>query len=104
MSSSAADRPAPASPFDRLLRLFGDVQAGEGVTVLLMLSNIFLTLLCYSIIKVVRELLMLLVPFYSWFASRVDRRKLLIGVTLFFVVNIELFALAVAAHIPLVGV
>jgi hypothetical protein len=27
------------------------VQAGEGVTVLLMLSNIFLTLLCYSIIK-----------------------------------------------------
>ena len=125
MSSSAADRPAPASPFDRLLRLFGDVQAGEGVTVLLMLSNIFLTLLCYSIIKVVREplillgggaevrsyssagqavLLMLFVPFYSWFASRVDRRKLLIGVTLFFVVNIELFALAVAAHIPLVGV
>ena len=112
-----ADRP--------LLRLFGDVQAGEGVTVLLMLSNIFLTLLCYSIIKVVREplillgggaevrsyssagqalLLMLFVPFYSWFASKVDRRKLLIGVTLFFVVNIELFALAVAAHVPLVGV
>jgi len=126
MSSSELDRPAaPATPIDRLLRLFGDVQAGEGVTVLLMLSNIFLTLLCYSIIKVVREplillgggaevrsyssagqavLLMLFVPFYSWFASRVDRRKLLIGVTLFFVVNIELFALAVAAHVPLVGV
>ena len=125
MSSDAADRPAPASPIDRLLRLFGDVQSGEGVTVLLMLSNIFLTLLCYSIIKVVREplillgggaevrsyssagqalLLMLFVPFYSWFASRVDRRKLLIGVTLFFVINIELFALAVAAHVPLVGV
>jgi AAA family ATP:ADP antiporter len=126
MSSSPQDRPAaPASPIDRLLRLFGDVQAGEGVTVLLMLSNIFLTLLCYSIIKVVREplillgggaevrsyssagqalLLMLFVPFYSWFASRVDRPKLLIGVTLFFVVNIELFALAVAAHVPLVGV
>jgi ATP:ADP antiporter, AAA family len=126
MSSSAPDRPAgPASPIDRLLRLFGDVQTGEGVTVLLMLSNIFLTLLCYSIIKVVREpliilgggaevrsyssagqalLLMLFVPFYSWFASRVDRRRLLIGVTLFFVINIELFALAVAAHVPLVGV
>jgi AAA family ATP:ADP antiporter len=126
MSSSAPVRPAaPATPIDRLLRLFGDVQAGEGITVLLMLSNIFLTLLCYSIIKVVREpliilgggaevrsyssagqaaLLMLFVPFYSWFASRVDRRKLLIGVTLFFVLNIELFALAVAAHVPLVGV
>jgi ATP:ADP antiporter, AAA family len=125
MSSQLDGPAAPATPIDRLLRLFGDVQAGEGVTVLLMLSNIFLTLLCYSIIKVVREplillgggaevrsyssagqavLLMLFVPFYSWFASRVDRRRLLIGVTLFFVVNIELFALAVAAHVPLVGV
>ena len=41
--------------------------------------------------------LMAFVPFYSWFASRVDRVKLLVGITLFFVVNIELFALAVAA-------
>ena len=110
---------------DRLLSVFTEVRAGEGTTAVLMLLNIFLLLICYSIIKIVREplillgggaevrsyssagqavLLMLFVPFYSWFASRVDRRKLLIGVTLFFVVNIELFALAVAAHIPLVGV
>jgi AAA family ATP:ADP antiporter len=113
------------SPIDRLLGLFSEVRAGEGVTALLMLTNIFVTLVSYSIIKVVREplillgggaevrsysaggqalLLMLFVPFYSWFASRVDRRKLLIGITLFFALNIELFALAVAAHVPLVGV
>ena len=113
------------SPIERLLGLVSDVRAGEGVTVLLMLANIFLTLVAYSVIKVVREplillgggaevrsysaagqalLLMAFVPFYSWFASRVDRRKLLIGVTLFFAINIELFALAVAAHVRFVGV
>ncbi|HEY8233611.1 MAG TPA: translocase [Vicinamibacteria bacterium] len=112
-------------PIDRFLGLFSEVHAGEGMTALLMLTNIFVTLVSYSIIKVVREplillgggaevrsysaggqalLLMLFVPFYSWFASRVDRRKLLIGITLFFALNIELFALAVAAHVPLVGV
>jgi AAA family ATP:ADP antiporter len=110
---------------DRSLSLFADVHAGEGATVLLMLVNIFLLLLCYSIIKIVREPLILMgggaevrsyaaagqalvlmgfVPLYSWFASRVDRMKLLVGVSLFFVLNIELFALAVAARIPYVGV
>ena len=84
-----------------------------------MLVNIFLLLICYSVIKTVREPLILLgggaevrsyaaagqalllmgfVPLYSWFASRVDRVKLLVGVTLFFIVCIELFAAAVAAR------
>ena len=49
-------------------------------------------------------LLMGFVPLYSWFASRVDRARLLVGVTLFFVVCIELFASAVAARVPYVGV
>src|SRR6187399_42448 len=114
-----------ASALDRVLSLVADVRPGEGVTALLMLGNIFLLLVCYSIIKTVREPLILLgggaevrsytaagqavmlmgfVPLYSWFASRVDRVKLLIGVTLFFVVNIELFALAVSANVPYVGV
>jgi AAA family ATP:ADP antiporter len=48
--------------------------------------------------------LMGFIPVYSWFASRVDRVKLLVGITLFFLVNIELFALAVAAGMPYVGV
>jgi AAA family ATP:ADP antiporter len=110
---------------DRALRPFGEVHPGEGMTTLLMLVNIFLILVCYSVIKIVREPLILLgggaemrsyaaagqalllmgfVPFFSWFASRVDRLKLLVGVTLFFIVNIQLFALAVAADVPYVGI
>jgi AAA family ATP:ADP antiporter len=79
---------------DRLLSLFTEVRPGEGTTAVLMLFNIFLLLICYSIIKIVREplilmgggaevrsytaagqalVLMAFVPFYGWFASRVDR-------------------------------
>jgi ATP:ADP antiporter, AAA family len=110
---------------DRSLSLFTDVRAGEGATALLMLFNIFLLLICYSVIKTVREPLILLgggaevrsytaagqalvlmgfVPLYSWFASRVDRVRLLVGVTLFFIVCIELFAVSVSARVPYVGV
>jgi len=110
---------------DRVLSLFTEVRAGEGATALLMLANIFLLLVCYAVIKTVREplillgggaevrsyaaagqalLLMATVPLYGWFAARVDRAKLLVGVTLFFIVTIELFAAAVAAHVPYVGV
>src|SRR5689334_1392371 len=110
---------------DRALSLFTEVYAGEGATVALMLVNIFLLLICYSVIKTVREPLILLgggaevrsyaaagqallliafVPAYSRFASRVNRAKLLVGVTLFFVTCIELFALAVATRVPYVGV
>src|SRR5689334_24075832 len=113
------------SPIDRALSLFTDVRAGEGATVVLMMLNIFLLLICYSVIKTVREPLILLgggaevrsysaagqalllmgyVPLYSWFASRVDRVKLLVGITLAFTIMIELFSLAVAAGVPYVGV
>jgi AAA family ATP:ADP antiporter len=110
---------------DRALSVFTDVRAGEGATAVLMLLTVFLLLICYSVIKTAREPLILLgggaevrsytaagqalvlmgfVPLYSWFASRVDRIRLLVGVSLFFVVNIELFALAVATRVPYVGV
>jgi ATP:ADP antiporter, AAA family len=48
--------------------------------------------------------LMGFVPAYSWFASRVDRMKLVYGVTAFFVANIVLFALAVHAGVDHIGV
>jgi AAA family ATP:ADP antiporter len=48
--------------------------------------------------------LMGFVPAYSWFASRVDRMRLVFGVTGFFVANILLFALAVQAGVEHVGV
>src|SRR6188768_623699 len=84
----------------RALSLVTDVRAGEGATALLMLVNIFLLLVCYSIVKTVREPLILLgggaevrsyaaagqalalmafVPLYSAFAARVSRAKLLVG-------------------------
>src|SRR5262245_8454854 len=118
-------QPDTKSFLDQVLSLFADVRAGEGVTAVLMMANIFLLLICYSVIKTVREPLILLgggaevrsytaagqavalmgfVPLYSWFASRVDRAKLLVGVSLFFVLNIELFAAAAAAGVPFVGV
>src|SRR6188508_1990302 len=104
---------APKTVLDRSLSLFTDVRPGEGGTALLMLVNIFLLLVCYSVIKTIREplilmgggaevrsyaaagqalLLMGLVPLYSWFASRVDRVRLLVGVTLFFIACVEIFA------------
>jgi AAA family ATP:ADP antiporter len=48
-------------------------------------------------------LLMGYVPAYGWFASRVDRMKLVLGVTAFFVANILLFALAVSADVEHIG-
>jgi ATP:ADP antiporter, AAA family len=113
------------SRIDRALSLFTDIRDGEGALAVLMLVNIFLLLVCYSVIKTVREPLILLgggaelrsyaaagqavlligfVPLYSWLASRVDRTRLLVGVTLFFVACIELFAIAVTHRVPYVGV
>jgi AAA family ATP:ADP antiporter len=123
--TDAQSLPSGKSRLDRMLTPFADVRAGEGATALLMLTNIFLLLICYAVIKTVREplillgggaevrsyaaagqavLLMGLVPVYSWFASRVNRARLLVGVTLFFIVCIEIFAIAVAMRVPYVGV
>jgi AAA family ATP:ADP antiporter len=137
----SSEIPAPTEtrpgPIDRLLGLFSDVRAGEGSRALLMLANIFLILVCYYVIKTVREplilntevpgylqrlgirgpaeiktyaaaaqalILMGFVPAYSWFASRVDRMKLIVGVTLFFAANILAFALLVDSGVQLIGV
>ena len=134
--STAEAAPTRPGPLDQLLGLFSDVLPGEGARALLMLVNVFLILVCYYIIKTVREPLILtasvpeslqglgigpaevktyaaagqalvlmgFVPAYSWFASRVDRMKLTLGVTAFFVANILLFALAVQARVDHVGV
>jgi AAA family ATP:ADP antiporter len=114
-----------ASLLDRAMGLFGDVRAGESASALLMLLNIFLILAGYYICKTVREplilagggaevksyssagqaiVLMAFIPLYSWFASRVDRLRLIIGVMIFFIVNLELFWLAAKAGVPYLGV
>ena len=126
LHSAATPPPTPTkSPLDRLLSLFTQVHAGEGGTALLMLLNVFVLLVCYSVIKTVREPLILLgggaevrsyaaagqallligfVPLYSWFATRVGRARLLLGVTVFFLAGIELFAALVGAGVPYIGV
>ena len=117
--------PATKTWLDRALSPITDVRAGEGATALLLLANVFLLLLCYAVIKTVREPLILLgggaeirsyaaagqalllvafVPLYGWFASRVGRVRLLVGMTLFFILCIELFTVAVTMRVPYVGV
>ena len=52
--------PAPQpSPLDQLLRIFTDVEAGEAGTALLMFFNLFLLLLGYYVLRVLREPLIL---------------------------------------------
>jgi AAA family ATP:ADP antiporter len=107
-----------------LLRPFTDVEPGEAGTALLMFSNLFLLLLGYYVLRTVREPLILasgaevksyasagqaltlmgFVPLYGWFSSKVDRRRLILGFILFFVVCLELFSFAGRAGTPHVGV
>jgi AAA family ATP:ADP antiporter len=115
---------AQGSILDRALRIFGDVRAGEGVTVLLMFLNIYFLLVAYYILKTVREPLILTgggaelksyaaavqavvligyVPLYGWVASNLPRQKLILAVVVFFAACIELFAAAHAAGLPYVG-
>ena len=115
---ASAAMPAPAeerSLLERILRPIADVRPGEGRLVLLLALNLFLILFAYYLLKTVREsliltesgaatktyvsaaqalLLLILVPAFAAFASRVNRLRLLTGVTLFFIANIVLFFLA----------
>ena len=122
--SNAAEPTERVGVLDRVLRAFSDVKPGESLTALLMLVNLFLLLVAYYILKTLREplilagggaelksyasafqagLLMGFVPAYGWFSSRVDRVRLIVGVTLFFIVNLELFFLGSLFGIPYLG-
>jgi AAA family ATP:ADP antiporter len=99
-------------PLDAALRLFADVRAGEGPTVLLLTANVFLLLTAYYFLKIAREPLILLgggaevksyasvgqsillvgvTSLYGWFASRVGRMPLIAWVTGFFAANLVVF-------------
>jgi AAA family ATP:ADP antiporter len=117
----AASRARP-SVLDRALRLFTDIRAGEGPTALLLMLNIFLIFVAYSIMKVLREVLVLstsgvegkaissggqalvllgAVPLYGMIASRVPRRLLVNVVTVFFVVCLAVFYVLYALDLPI---
>ncbi|HEV7398520.1 MAG TPA: Npt1/Npt2 family nucleotide transporter [Pyrinomonadaceae bacterium] len=117
------NEPSPG-PIDRFLGIFGDVRAGEGATVLLMLLNVFLLLVAYYVLKTVREPLILIaggaqlksyaaaaqaltlivyVPVYGWAASKLPRQKFLMAVILFFVACIQFFFIGSKIGIPYLG-
>ncbi len=104
----------PKNWLERFLSLFADVRAGEGAGVVLLTLNTFLLLSSYYLLKTAREalilteggaevkayssagqaiLLLLLVPLYGWVGTRVNRLKLVAGLTLFFVSNVAVFVL-----------
>jgi AAA family ATP:ADP antiporter len=98
---------------DWILSLFAPVRAGEGVGALLLAANVFLLLAAYYIFRPVREslilteggaevksyasagqalLLLVVIPAYGAFASKVNRIRLITWVTLFFVSHLLIFA------------
>src|SRR5215467_2795994 len=106
---------------DRLMLLVSDERTGEDHTALLMMTNLFLLLTGYLIIKTVREalilseggavvksyaaagqalLLLAMMPVYSYVATRVGRIKLVNGVTIFFTSNLLIFYLLARVQIP----
>lgn len=114
----------PTSLVDRVLRPFGDVRRGEGVTTGLLLLTLFLVLCGYYVCKTVREpliltgggaevktyasalqalALMAVVPAYSWLAARVSRLTLITVVTLVVVASLQLFWLAGQVEMPYLG-
>lgn len=124
MTSDPGDRtPAPGRaslPFRyRLLRLFADVRPGEAAKALLLMSNVFLLLMAYYIMKPLRETLLLVnddapavksylsaaqaiafifvIKAFSRLSSRVPRHVLITRTTLFFISNlVGFFALNLA--------
>ena len=99
-------------PLERVLSLFTDVRAGEGLSALLLATNVFYLLAFYQVLKIVRDALILsesgavaasyasagmalvllvFVPLYGAVASRVNRVWLISGVTLFFASHLLIF-------------
>jgi AAA family ATP:ADP antiporter len=104
----------------RFLGMFTEVHSGEIGAVLLVSLNFFLLLGAYYILKAVRESLILsesgaeaksyaaagqailllgIVPAFSALASRIDRVRLVSGITLFFVSNLVLFIVCVRSNL-----
>ncbi len=114
--------PQRLSPIDRFLRLFTDVRAGESGTALLLMLNVFLILTAYSVMKVLREPLILVgggaevkaysaagqavvllaaVPLYGTLAGRFPRRRLINIVTAIFLMCIVAFYLLAQLKVPI---
>jgi AAA family ATP:ADP antiporter len=103
----------PRTLVERLLSPIADVRREEAASALLMALLMFLILGAYYVLKTAREvfilseggaevksysaagqalLLLVLIPAYGAFASKVNRKRLVTWVTLFFVSNVLVFA------------
>lgn len=109
-------------PVEAVLRLFTDIRAGEGLTVLWLTLNVFLLLTSYYLLKVAREPLILLgggaevksyaaagqsllligvSAAYGWLSQRVGRMRLIALVSFFFASNLVLFCVLGRLGVPL---
>jgi ATP:ADP antiporter, AAA family len=100
------------SPLARAIGLFPTEHPGEGKTALLLSANACLLMVCYYVLKTLREpllladgaaehksyahaviatVLLVIVPLYGTLYRRTDRRQLLRYVTLFFIANLLVF-------------
>ena len=105
-----------------LLRPFAKVEPAEAITVSALTFTVFLLLSAYYLLKTAREPLILLhggaevksyaaagqavlllgfVQVYGWVAKKVGRMRLLLGVYLFFVSNLILFAVLTRAGLAI---
>ena len=112
-------------PLDRLLRPFAEVRAGEAVTALLFATSLLVGLFAYYVLKTLREplilatggaevrsyatgiqalVLMAVIPLYGVAARRLDRKRLVLGTSLFFLLCLEVFAVLAALRVPYVGI
>ena len=110
------------TPLERFLSIFATVHREEALTAFLLMMNVFILLTAYYIIKPVREALILggpgaeiksyagagqallfwlMLPAYSAFGARVNRRRLINGVTAFFLTNLLVFYFLGRAGVPL---
>src|SRR5688500_16312539 len=108
-SSHVAGAPieVPPGPLDRLLRPMAEVRAGEAVTAVLFATSLFVGLFAYYVLKTLREplilatggaevrsyatgiqavVLMAVIPLYGIAARRLDRKWLVIGTSVFFLI------------------
>jgi ATP:ADP antiporter, AAA family len=112
-------RSGTRGPIERFLGLFTDVRPGEAGTALLLTANVFLLLCSYSLLKVLREplilagggaevksyssagqalLLLVAVPLYGALAARFPRRRLINIVTAFFLACLVTFFTLAQLH------
>lgn len=122
------------TPTEKVLRIFTEVEPGEGLTAVMMFANVFLILLAYYFIKPVREgwiavsdvsglskmevkayssfaqsiILLFVVGWYARLADRWDRVTLFTRATLFCISNMVLFWFLQPNlffdHLPLSGI